>query len=784
MPKQTINTNNCGIVLSKEPAMHHTLVDHSRAKRLASLLFGVMLAWIAAIALPAAPAQAEDKCPNAELRVLNNSSGLPDCRAYEMVTPPYKQGFAPMKPNYGDGAVAYYSVGSFSDNPYGGLGNQYVARRSETGWSSIAMNPPGEQWVFYLSPEGTQSGLSADYRSVLWLMRPRSELGERDTDHPERDGVYVRRPDGVFSLVAPNPGTTIPRVFAVTPDLSHVVVGGDNVGAPAPNVYEVVGGDQVLRPIGVDNTGAPLPGAVGGICPQGISVDGRVIFFGAGSNFGCYRPRARVGGTTTIEMSASQCTRGAGDPGGACNAEALVSPVGFASDGSRAFFTTTQQLVNGDIDATNDVYACDIPAGAIAAQLPLNTCPNLRQLTTGSADVENVARVSKDGSHVYFVARGVLAANRGANDQTAVAGAHNLYVWETDAEHPEGHTTFLARITNLPDVALSNSETQTTPDGRYLIVGTSTPLVSSGPGADTDSANDVYRYDSETGEWLRLSTDSIGSGGNAEISALVGFRNALTTDGHTVVFTTAEALAPADSNSELDVYAWHEGQVSVISHDGGLSPDFGGDPGISASGSDIFFSTTRQVTAADSDTSFDVYTARVGGGFDLREPVPCEGEGCKGSPSAPPGPGLGAGGLGGRGDVKEPASSFSLRTISAAQRRALAQSGRVTVTVSASKPGLVSARVTTTIGGKPSNGATARQTLVQAGSVQLTLRLSQKARARLVSKRRLSVKVFVNHSKFALSRSATLKLTLAAKAKKAVKRSSVGRGSDGKGDRS
>ena len=686
--------------------------------------------------------------------------------------------------------MAYYSTGSFDGNAYGGLGNTYVARRSETGWGSVAMNPPGEPWVFRQVPEGTREGMSQDLRSSLWAMRPRSDgPGERDEQHPERDGIYVRRPDGVFSLIAPNPGTSFVRVWATTPDLSHVVLGGD-WAALAPNVYEVVDGDQVLRPIGVDNSGAPLPGAgveAAGPCPQGISADGRVVFFGAGEPFGagCHKPRARVGGVTTIEMSASQCTRGVGDPGGPCNADADVNPVGFASDGSREFMTTTQQLVNGDTDASSDLYVCDIPSGAIAPELPLNPCPNLRRLTVGAAggaDVEGVvgaasAGVSKDGSHVYFVAGGVLAANRGANDQIAVAGAHNLYVWQTDAEHPAGQITFLARIANLSDV-VGNSEVQVSPDGRYLLIGTSTPFVSSGPAADTDSANDVYRYDSETGKWLRISTDATGSGGNAEAATTIGFRNAMTADGHLVVFMTAEALAPADANSDTDVYAWHEGQVSLI------SPDGGGDPGISASGTDIFFTTTKQVTAADSDTSSDVYDARIGGGFDLREPGPCEGEGCRG-PNAPPVSELGAGGLGGQGDVQAPAPGFTLRAISAAQRRGLAQSGRVTVTVFANSPGLVSARVTTTINGKPSNGATARETMAQAGSVQLTLRLSKAARARLVSKRWLSLKVVVSHSKVALARSATLKLTLAAKAKKkAAKRSSVGRGSMGKGGRS
>ncbi len=794
MPKHATNPNSSGIALSKEPAMHHTHQTNHWPKHLTSpsrLLLGLMLLACIARAFSAGPAHAAtDSCPNAELRALNNSSGLPDCRAYEMVTSPYKQGFAVDKQTYGDGGVmGYISVGSFADNAYGTLsGNQYVARRSETGWTSISMNPPGEQWVFRIA-EGAQQGLSGDFRSTLWPMRPRTSPDERQPDHADRDGIYVRRPDGTFSLLVPNPGTTNPFVFATTSDFSHLVV-GSGLGPPTPNLYEVVGGDQVLRPVGVDNSGAPLPGAgvygSAGLCPLGISGNGRVVFFGTGQyGASCDRPRARVGGVRTIDMGASQCTRGAGDPGGVCNADALVNLVGFASDGSRAFMTTTQQLVNGDTDATNDLYVCEIPAETVEPVLPVNKCPNLRQLTTGGADVENVVRVSKDGSHVYYVAQAVLAANRGANDQAALAGAHNLYVWQTDAEHPAGHTKFVARLITPGDVGTSaTSTTQVTPDGRYLLVNTTDPLVSSGAGADTDSAFDVYRYDSQTGQWLRLSIDATGSGGNAEINTLVGFNSAMTADGHTVVFVTDEALAPADSNSELDVYAWHEGKVSLISPDGHLPAGDYGAPGISASGADIFFKSLSQVTAADIDTSADVFTARVGGGFDLREQGRCEGEGCSRPPSGPPGLASGAGGVGGLGDVKEPAPRFTLRAISASQRRALAQTGRVTVTVTASKPGTVRARVTTTIGGKPSSGAVARETMAEAGSVQLTLRLSKKARARLVAKRRLSVRIVVGHSKLALARSVTLKLTLAATTKNKVKGSSVGQGSDGKGPRS
>ncbi len=47
--------------------------------------------------------------------------------------------------------------------------------------------------------------------------------------------------------------------------------------------------------------------------------------------------------------------------------------------------------------------------------------------------MQGVVRISEDGSHVYFVARGVLASNANAEGQTAVQGADNLYVSDTGA---------------------------------------------------------------------------------------------------------------------------------------------------------------------------------------------------------------------------------------------------------------------------------------------------------------------------------------------------------------
>src|SRR5262249_56938086 len=95
------------------------------------------------------------------------------------------------------------------------------------------------------------------------------------------------------------------------------------------------------------------------------------------------------------------------------------------------------------------------------------------------ARVRGVVRTSSDGSHVYFVAQGVLASG-------GVNGANNLYAVNTNTEE----TKFVAELAE-PDHALwgestsiterckqqsacdaASREAQTTPDGRYLVFST------------------------------------------------------------------------------------------------------------------------------------------------------------------------------------------------------------------------------------------------------------------------------------------------------------------------
>jgi hypothetical protein len=595
---------------------------------LASLAAGLLSAGAAS------PATAAETCPNATLREQNNSTELPECRAYEMVSSPYKQGFGVIPQTFSDdGLVSYASVGSFVGNNIGGLKNQYMGVRTPAGWETQSLSPSS---VSYFVNFEEPPVFSSDMRSSVDAMTPLSDPAE------EGQGFYIRDFDGTFTRVGTGPtplpeGVPIIRVLNASDDLSHLTYGGQ----VAWDGTEYVGISEAaeLRHVNIDNNGATVPNAS---CPDAISGDGRVLVFSSGCNeTGIRHVWARVG-ETTVAVSGSECTRGPSDPGGVCDGLAAANYAGAAHDGSRVFFTTAQQLVNSDTDQSNDLYECDIPSGAPAPIGTANPCSSLTEVSgvASGADVESVVAVSRDGSRIYFVAEGaVLAGNPGANDETAVAGNHNLYVWTKDAAHPAGTMTFVARLESN-----DLGSAQTTTDGRYLAFTTATPLVDRGPGADTDGRADMYRYDAASQTMQRISTSVTGSGGNdpgfdvlsnSETAIRGSVPYGISADGSMVVFATAEALSPQDTDGVTDVYLWHDGRVSLISKGGGGEQK---PPWIDASGQNIYFVTDQPLTAADRDVNTDIYDARIGGGFDLSSPASCSGEACQGPSSAPPTP--------------------------------------------------------------------------------------------------------------------------------------------------
>ena len=620
-------------------------------------------------------------CPNEELRAENNSLALPECRAFEQVSSPNKLSQPTRQADYFEGnSVAYSSSASNIANSGQGspvIQNYYVANRTEAGWKTIPdlNGPTGSP---YVGPDGLGSNepliqsYSTNLQSSLWW----TPLGA------ESSRQYLRNPNGSFTVIGgsglgdggPAPGfiAYLDVLVGASSDLSHVVVNGASGAAfgmiYGPGLYEFVGtGNERPGRVDVDNAGNPLSACgannflgtpVAFALGDALSNDGRVIVMTAnGLKGGCAGNDAspsgppadelwvRVGGTS-YEASASLCARTAGAPGGACNAPADAKFQGAAEDGSRVYFTTTQQLVNADTDQTNDLYACDIPSGSPAPVGVANPCGSLTEVSGPAPDarVERVTSVSEDGSTVYFVAQGALASNEDAFGETAVVGDHNLYVWRKDDAHPAGETKFVARL-DSNDL----SSAQTTPDGRYLAFLTANQLVPT----DTDNARDVYRFDADADEMVRVSTDVFGVGGNADgfdaaidagtsasgDAASVSQHHShpsISDDGSSIVFSTAEPLSAADGNGEPDIYIWNAGHVYPIS--AGSAGGGGVRPFISGSGRDIYFSTAQALTPSDGDRASDIYDARVDGGFSFAEPNICKGEACQGSVPAPPVP--------------------------------------------------------------------------------------------------------------------------------------------------
>jgi len=462
-------------------------------------------------------------------------------------------------------------------------------------------------------------------------------------------------------------------------------VTGVGTKSPALRLVNVEDNGNMIGPENGNAVGAVAgtSGSYGGVY-QAISADGSKIFFTATPSGSVPTVYSRVNGTETVAISdpsPSECTTCKATP-----SEGRYQ--GASANGEKVFFTTEQQLLNSDTDSESDLYeyAFDNPGGHKLVQV---SGGGLGDLTPGSgADVQGVVAVSEDGSHIYFVAGGVLTSLPNGLGQTATNAADNLYAYDTDT----GETKFVATLLESDKQLWGESElsgdgtfdthlAQTTPSGRYLVFDTSAELITSGSEAATSGAQQVYRYDSQNGKLIRVSTghEGFAENGNAPgFDAVIAPANdrgrggaeptanesdkTISESGETIVFVTAAQLqstdvagggnescnneSPADSGAGCEVYVWHEcedascaggaaGEVNMISD--GQDPNGTVYAGMSANGSDIFFQTRTQLVGQDADSLGDIYDARIDGGFPAPAPEPsCSGEACQGTQSSSP----------------------------------------------------------------------------------------------------------------------------------------------------
>lgn len=602
---------------------------------------------------------------------------LPDGRAYEMVSPPQKNSGevaqrggisnALLQASPDGESVSYGSNTAFGEVRSAPAISQYLSRRGTAGWSTENITPPDQSGIL----ENAVRGFFQDLSTTALIVREPPLCCGASTGV---DNVYLRdNTDGGLALLTPGePKLSIPRsdycisYGGASADGSRVIIaalGALTPDAPEGNGFNLYEWSQPagLRLVSVlPNGEAAVPSHFTGFgagmadgCKTGrrivrhaISADGTKIFWTRAGGSGLF---ARLGGTETIQLDLPQ-----GGPGPAGTGQFWAA----SSDGSRILFTAGSKLTPGA--QAGDLYLYDFGQ-------PLGT--RLTNLTAGAsaADVRGVVGASETGDTAYFVARGVLAANDGAavnpdgSAHKAEAGGNNLYLWRQGQP-----LRFVATLAPGEadaagwDVGPEFRTARVSPSGEqvaFVSLRQLTPYEN----IDQDSGEavkEVYLYDAVADELLCPSCNPSGArplGPSALTTWKIPFEQArfLSDGGGRLFFESFDSLDPRDVNGLRDVYEFEREGVGDCSAE---TPTFNGATGAclslistgqsssdsyfldaSTSGDDVFLSTRQRLVGADEDDYYDVYDARVGGGFPdpPPPPEPCAGETCRGASSQP-----------------------------------------------------------------------------------------------------------------------------------------------------
>jgi hypothetical protein len=495
---------------------------------------------------------------------IDNEFVLADGRQWELVSPQNKRGalilslgdLGPLQAAESGNAITYGTDVPTELEPAGySLHEQVLSVRDAQGWSSRDIATPhgaatrlprNPDYQFFspdlmtglVNPSGEDETLLSGEASEVTPYIRRESLCDSAATASE---CYLPLVTGKEDLADVPPGTKFGERYdevnfeGASPDLSHVLLSSrvalTKVSTSSEGLYEWsadVPADEALRLVSLlpasegggpaagflgfgDYTGQPFSGS-----RHTVSDDGSRVFWEARPQG---EPKLYMRDTVkgeTIRLDVPQA--GAPNDGSPEPKFQIAS-----SDGSKVFFTDTQQLTaqsGSGKRETGDLYECDVveEEGKLRCGLTDLTPESGGQ----SAEVQNiVAGASEDGSYVYFVANGAFAGS-GATTQgscTELAPSSttcNLYVYH------EGVVRFIAKLAADDEFAWGRAYTgshnigpltaRVSPDGRYLTFMSDMSLT----GYDMRDANsgkpdqEVYLYDAQTKRLACVSCDPTG----------------------------------------------------------------------------------------------------------------------------------------------------------------------------------------------------------------------------------------------------------------------------------
>ena len=609
-----------------------------------------------------------DTCSNAAVRAEQNASALPDCRAYEMVSPLDKNGGEVVAEGVStvaaaDGeAVSYITKSVFGDAVGSGPAGvtQYVARRSAEGWQNHGATPTP-------APNTPASGFAPilwDFSSDLQnavvhayalpgvegaITSPNIYSEDTSTKGLSLITQPLAGPQSLGAMAEDYGAQASSNEVGVSDDGEHVAFDGRTTRllgqAPSgvPSVYEWEHG--ALRLVSF-LPGESTPTEQGAVLAspnrditqmyrQTVSPDGsRVLFLSpAVSARGQWSVDGqlyeRVDHSRTVWVSEPEVSGSPPTPENVVLQE-------VTGDSRHVIFDTTTKLLPEDENEGPDLYMyTESPDPAKESNLTLvtNTGDIQPVLSSGAGGGTAVIGSSEDGNWIYYH-----------------NGGGGISVWH------DGETKIAARevtVYALSATASTPGFARVSANGRYLafvqattfLAGGSKPLIGASGGHE-----ELYLYDSIAEQLRCVSCPGAGPAtADAHISSFAanvtlapvypGVRPSFLASNGNVYFGTTQALVSGDVNGVEDVYEYNAASESVSLLSSGTSSEPAGFVDASESGHDVFMVTRDRLVRSDQDGYVDMYDVRAGGGF-LEPPAPpggpCAEEQCQGAVSGAP----------------------------------------------------------------------------------------------------------------------------------------------------
>ncbi|HEX5713288.1 MAG TPA: hypothetical protein VFX85_08255, partial [Solirubrobacterales bacterium] len=639
-------------------------------------------------------------CANDAFRIGLPSEGLPDCRAFEMVSPIDKNGGdikvlvqalsyparLDQSADSGD-AFTYSSVAAFAEPQSSLWSSQYLARRNPGGWSTEAINQPKDSNNLIENPV---LKLDVQYRhfssdlSNGWV----SQYASPPLDECAPEGfINLYRRDnatGAYEALVPATPTDLsnkdPRielqglsadeskaVFRANAKLTPDASSKKDINQLYMHTRDPEGGCGQLTLISRKPSGTPITDNSSVGSPKGmaeyrrstvaraVAKDGLRVVFSTGAITDTENGPLYVRVNTDLPQGPTPGGKCATPVTLGCTLEISSEKAQFwtaATDGSRVVYSVGENLFEYDVDK------------AMAGQ------PAVTQIAGGA---KGVVGASEDAARIYFISDEQI-------DSEGVAGEPNLYLYEP------GKADEYRLVATLSQRDLSGIElfglavgvptpiangVRISADGSHLAFVSQASLT----GYDNldaitgEPAIEVYLYDTTSAQVRCISCNPSGSrpvarkfeeGTVRYVAAMMApgesqtfAPRSLSADGNRLFFESFDALLPSDVNKGMDVYEWQRAGSSAECQAKGMElyvPASGGCLALISSGTEETDTEFADASPDGSDVfirtlsslvpqdpgQIDVYDVREGGGFPVPSPPR---PACEGEACVGPAPG-------------------------------------------------------------------------------------------------------------------------------------------------